>query len=418
MWLDARHKIARIRGRVATIRRIVTSTSGLIGSDYTTKDQAWEMLERLFSPFAHALTAIGIAIIAWYNWYTSHSLDSAAAVGIVSTTLGIRLAFNHSFHRRGADARVSYWVRQYARSSLIAALGWGASLSILIFTTGYPAIFAVFALISTPIQGASARAYAMPRVVILHISIVLGMVSIASTVFGVAVAIPLALLYLWYQIGFVLGLVALRKKMLKADHDRATLLTQVTRYNSNLAVMNARLSTIALTDGLTGVGNRRDFDQRLRLHLQQQTSCAAPLVLLLIDVDHFKRFNDTYGHLAGDECLKRVAAAIRTAARTGDFTARYGGEEFALILPATLTEDALLVAERVRQAVETMDRGELHFSAPLTVSIGVGIAAAGAALQPQELVEAADRALYLAKQCGRNCVKSGAAAQSPEWQTA
>ena len=418
MWLDARNKIARIRGRVATIRRIVTSSSGLIGSDYTTKDQAWEMLERLFSPFAHVLTAIGIAIIAWYNWYTSHSLDSAAAVGIVSTTLGIRLAFNHSFHRRGADARVSYWIRQYARSSLIAALGWGASLSILIFTTGYPAIFAVFALISTPIQGASARAYAMPRVVILHISIVLGMVSIASTMFGVAVAIPLALLYLWYQIGFVLGLVALRKKMLKADHDRATLLAQVTRYNSNLAMMNARLSTIALTDGLTGVGNRRDFDQRLLLHLQQQLISSAPLVLLLIDVDHFKRFNDTYGHLAGDECLKRVAATIRAAARTDDFTARYGGEEFALILPATLTEDALLIAERVRLAVETMDRGVLHFSAPLTVSIGVGIAAAGAALQPKELVEAADRALYLAKQCGRNCVKSGAAARIPNWQTA
>ena len=396
----------------------MSSTSGLIGSDYATKDQAWEMLDGLFSPFAHALTAVAIALIAWYNWHASGSFASVTAVTIVAITLAIRLDFNRRFHARGPDARVSRWVRQFAWSSLIAALGWGASLSILVFTTEGSVLFAVFALISAPIQGASARAYAMPRVVIIHISIVLGMVSIATTVFGVAVAIPLALLYLWYQIGFVLGLVALRKKMLKADHDRAALLRQVTRYNSNLAVTNAQLSTIALTDGLTGVGNRRNFDQRLRRHLHQQTSAKAPLVLLLIDVDHFKRFNDTYGHLAGDECLKRVAAAIRTAARNEDFTARYGGEEFALILPATPAEDALLVAERVRQAVESMDRGALQFSAPLTVSIGVGIAAAGAALQPPELVESADRALYLAKQCGRNCVKAGAPARSPQWQPA
>lgn len=250
----------------------------------------------------------------------------------------------------------------------------------------------------------------MPAVVIVHISIVLGMVAIAATIFGIAVAIPLVLLYLWYQIGFVFELVALRTKMLKADHDRVALLGQVTRYNSDLAVMNARLSTFALTDGLTGVSNRRDFDQKLKLCLQDQTMRAAPLVLLLIDVDYFKRFNDTYGHLVGDECLKLVAAAIRTAGRADDFTARYGGEEFALILPGTTRAEALVVAERVRHAIETMDRGALpEPSERLTVSIGVGIAAAGADTQPHELVEAADRSLYLAKQCGRNCVKDGVA---------
>ncbi|WP_371426260.1 GGDEF domain-containing protein [Tardiphaga sp.] len=419
MWQAGRQMMESLHAHVAAIRRVMSSTAGLIGSDYATKEQAWEMLEGLFSPFAHALTATAIALIAWYNWHADGSLASVPAAVIVFGTFSFRLVFARRYRRRGPDARISDWVRLSAKSSFIAALGWGSSLSILIFTTEGPARFAVFALISAPIQGVTARAYAMPAVVIIHISIVLGMVGIAATIFGIAVAIPLALLYLWYQIGFVFELVALRTKMLKADHDRVALLGQVTRYNSDLAVMNARLSTFALTDGLTGVSNRRDFDQKLKLCLQDQATCAAPLALLLIDVDHFKRFNDTYGHLVGDECLKLVAAAIRTAGRPDDFTARYGGEEFALILPATTRADALVVADRVRHAIEMMDRRALpEPSERLTVSIGAGIAAAGANIQPHELVEAADSALYMAKQRGRNCVKDRVAVRQQLQQIA
>lgn len=295
-------------------------------------------------------------------------------------------------------------------ASFIAALGWGSSLSILLYTTEGAPRFAVLALICAPIQGASARAYAMPGVVLLHISIVLAMIGVTATFFGVTVAIPLAFLYLCYQVGFVSELFTLRTRMLKADYDHRALLGQVTRYNSDLAVMNARLSTFALTDGLTGVSNRRDFDQKLQQNLQDQPMCAAPLALLLIDVDHFKRFNDDFGHLIGDECLKLVAAAIRGVERADDFTARYGGEEFALILPTTSRTDALMIAERVRHAVETMDCRALPNSVRgLTVSIGVGIAVANANIQPRMLVEAADSALYLAKQSGRNCVRDGMA---------
>ncbi|WP_445489309.1 GGDEF domain-containing protein [Rhodopseudomonas sp. RCAM05734] len=409
IWTAGRRKWAKLRGRFAAMRHVMSSTPGLIGSDYATREQAWEMLEGLFSPFAHGLTAAAIAIIAWYNWYADGSLASMAAVAIASATFSLRFIFNRRILRRGPDALVSHWVRLFVASSFIAAVGWGSSLSILIFTTGHPAVFAVFALISAPVQGASARAYAMPGTVIVHISIVLGMVGVAATVFGIAVAIPLVLLYLWYQIGFIFELVALRTKMLKADHDRRALLSEVTRYNADLAVVNARLQTFALTDGLTGVGNRRDFDEKLGLCVRDQPACAAPLALLLIDVDHFKRFNDTYGHLAGDECLKQVAATIRRVGRPDDFTARYGGEEFALILPETTREDALLLAEQVRQAVDSIDFRPLpDIGAPLTVSIGVGVAAAGATIQPQDLVEAADSALYLAKQRGRNCVMDGA----------
>lgn len=398
---------------------MLASTAGLIGSDYTTQEQAWEMLRGLFNPLAHALTAAAITLIAWHNWYADGTLASVPAAVIVIATFGIRLAFVARYHRRGPDAKVSDWVRRFAISSFIAALGWGASLSILLFTTEGAGRFAVAALICAPIQGASARAYAMPGTVILHISIVLGMISVTATAFGVTVAIPLAVLYLWYQIGFVSELFTLRTRMLKSDYDHRTLLGQVTRYNSDLASMNARLSTFALTDGLTGVGNRRDFDDKLRQSLQELPMRATSLALLLIDVDHFKRFNDDFGHLIGDECLKLVAAAIQNTQRAEDFTARYGGEEFALILPATSRAEALTVAERVRLAVETMDCSALPKSAgAVTVSIGVGIAVASANIQPRALLQAADNALYMAKQSGRNCIRDGLASEQAHQQIA
>lgn len=392
---------------------------GLIGSDYATKEQAWEMLEGLFNPLAHALTATAIALIAWYNWYVYETFASAPAALIVLGTFCLRVAFVRRFHRRALSARVADWVRLFATSSFIAALGWGSSLSIMLYTTEGPTRFAVCALICAPIQGASARAYAMPGVVVLHVSIILGMISVTATALGVTVAIPLALLYLCYQIGFVSELFTLRTRMLKADYDRRALLGQVTRYNSDLATMNARLATFALTDGLTGVSNRRDFDQKLKQNLQGQPTRAASLALLLIDVDHFKRFNDDYGHLVGDECLKLVAATIQSVERADDFTARYGGEEFALILPATSQSEALVVAEQLRQAVEDMDRSALpSLTRGLTVSIGIGIAVANAHIQPRTLLEAADTALYLAKQSGRNCIRDHMASEQSLHQIA
>ncbi|CAN5457519.1 hypothetical protein BH11PSE4_BH11PSE4_21830 [soil metagenome] len=412
--------IGYLRHQLVAARRVMSSTAGLIGSDYTSEEQGWEMLEGLISPFAHALTAAAVMIAAWYNWYSRDTLASMPAVAIVAATLALRVVLARRFRLRGPKARISTWVRSFAAMSLIAAVGWGSSLSILMFTTEGPPRFAVFALICAPVQGASARAYAMTAVVIANITIVLGMVSISATFFGIAVAIPFCLLYLWYQIGFVMELVVLRTKMLKADFERDRLLGQVTTYNSKLASLNTQLSTFALTDGLTGVGNRRNFDHRLALCLQSQPDSPAPLALLLIDVDHFKRFNDTYGHLTGDECLKLVAAAITGAAiRAGDFTARYGGEEFAVILPATQTADALDIAECVRRAVETMDIATLrNVREQPTVSIGVGMACAGANTQSRALIEAADGALYLAKQGGRNCVRGGVAVQQPLQQIA
>jgi diguanylate cyclase (GGDEF)-like protein len=157
------------------------------------------------------------------------------------------------------------------------------------------------------------------------------------------------------------------------------------------------------TDPLTGLGNRGAFDDELAARLRASRAAVsrrrcdpAPTTLALIDIDHFKAYNDRYGHPAGDEALARVAAAIRTAARSGDGVHRIGGEEFAVLLAAGHGE-SLRVADRIRRTVADAGDGRI------TVSVGVATAVDEGA---ETLIGRADRALYRAKERGRNCVDS------------
>ncbi|WP_336920892.1 GGDEF domain-containing protein [Aquipuribacter sp. SD81] len=171
------------------------------------------------------------------------------------------------------------------------------------------------------------------------------------------------------------------------------------------AALFGRLREAADTDGLTGLANRRTFDRAL----QQQVSSTLqqPFSLLLVDLDHFKRLNDTHGHQAGDDALRVAAGLLQLACRDGDLAARYGGEEFAVILPGVCSDDALPVAERIRAEVETADG-----PVPVTASIGVACWPKDAE-DPQELLAVADAALYRAKKDGRNRVVSASGSLRP-----
>ncbi len=169
--------------------------------------------------------------------------------------------------------------------------------------------------------------------------------------------------------------------------------------NSELAAANARLEALAMTDGLTGLKNHRSFQEKLTEEFDRSRRYHTPLALIMLDVDKFKLFNDTFGHPAGDEVLKQVAGALRDAARATDFVARYGGEEFILILPDTDAEGAMILAERMRQTVASQSWERQA----VTVSMGVATLHP-ATSTPGCLVEHADTALYRSKQNGRNQV--------------
>lgn len=187
------------------------------------------------------------------------------------------------------------------------------------------------------------------------------------------------------------------------------LLNLITRSHSvreteALRAENQALGQLVDVDGLTGIANRYAFDKRLQLELDAAKRSGQPLSLLLIDVDLFKNFNDSHGHLAGDSCLVQAASAVSSAmTRATDFAARYGGEEFAVILPMTDRNGALGVADAIHLAVFEMACE--HPASPfgrITVSIGAATARGGVDCIPGVLISAADRALYSAKAQGRN----------------
>ena len=169
------------------------------------------------------------------------------------------------------------------------------------------------------------------------------------------------------------------------------------------------LLTLSSQDGLTGIANRRHFDDFLAKEWNRALRSRKPLSLILCDIDHFKAYNDCYGHQQGDKCLLRIAHTLdQYARRGGDLAARYGGEEFAIVLPETNLSNAAEIAEQIREAVENiaMPHAASQTSNVVTVSFGVATIIPNRNRQSRMLVALADKALYEAKQKGRNRIVS------------
>ena len=179
------------------------------------------------------------------------------------------------------------------------------------------------------------------------------------------------------------------------------------------AVNRARLVRSGITDVLTGMHNRRYLQERLGGELASARRGQAPLACLILDADHFKRINDEHGHLAGDRVLREIARRVSAQIRANDIGARFGGEEFALLLPATTTDVAARLGERIREAI-CRAPVPLDGDRQVEVSVSVGVASITPAPNAtklerlgDKLLAAADAALYQAKQDGRNCVRLG-----------
>jgi len=204
--------------------------------------------------------------------------------------------------------------------------------------------------------------------------------------------------------GGVNGVMGVFSRRRRAFDEREVSLYRAIGEQIGLAIANARLyesvEHLAITDGLTGAFNRRYLDEFLANELQRCARYLRGVSLILLDIDHFKEYNDAYGHPAGDEALRQVVGLLRKNVRAVDIVARYGGEEFAVVLPETDGAGALAAAEKIRAAIEAREFQHGH----LTASQGVAHCATADDLSPEALIARADQALYNAKRGGRNCV--------------
>ncbi|WP_421338815.1 membrane-associated sensor domain-containing protein [Aeromonas veronii] len=202
-----------------------------------------------------------------------------------------------------------------------------------------------------------------------------------------------------YLLGVLFGVIALEvgRRMLHRWFELA-----IMREHENLTLLR-KLDQLAKQDPLTGVANRRHFNIELDRALAHSQESGAPLSLILIDVDYFKRFNDHYGHQVGDMCLKEVAQALNRAVRTpSDLVARYGGEEFVLLLPNTDRQAAANVAQRLQDGLASLQLEHLASDVAPWVTVSQGIASNVSGEGANQLLERADQALYRAKESGRN----------------
>ena len=180
--------------------------------------------------------------------------------------------------------------------------------------------------------------------------------------------------------------------------------TELNTTSEKLRRAKDQLEVLAITDGLTGVYNHRYFVDQIHERFRVAKAQSNPLSLLMIDIDHFKAFNDNHGHMEGDLVLRRIAHILESSCRSGDIVARYGGEEFAIILSETDSNQAGMVAERIRKLVEDSRTPAGSEDQRVTISIGVGSTGNGVEAV-DHLISSADKALYQAKDAGRNRVE-------------
>lgn len=195
------------------------------------------------------------------------------------------------------------------------------------------------------------------------------------------------------------------KKEMDQRKARERKLIEVTKQLEDAVEKLDRLSSL---DGLTGIANRRRFDEYINIEWCRGRRSAKPLSLILIDIDFFKAYNDTYGHQAGDECLKKVANTLQDGLnRPADMACRYGGEEFAIILPETDKNGAIIIAKKMSDQIKALKipHKQSQVSDIVTVSLGVASLLSTEGLSPMDLISAADKALYKAKNEGRNRIK-------------
>ena len=239
--------------------------------------------------------------------------------------------------------------------------------------------------------------------IIMLLSLNVGLIGFDQTDNKLATVVIIDYVFLGSSISALIG-TFLIERSLRQNYLQSRLLSVE---NRDLEESNLTLQYLSAIDGLTQIANRRSLDRSLAIEWQRARRKREPVGFIMADIDHFKMFNDTYGHQAGDECLRVVASLIKDhARRPGDLAARYGGEEFALVLTNSSAEQARIIAEQMRKKImETTIKYEKSVSTNITASLGVASMVPGIGqANPDALILEADQAMYRAKRSGRNLV--------------
>ena len=378
-------------------------TLPILGTDDET-NPPWDHLSVLFSITPHLIAAAAILSASVLPYLEGQTAKVGFICLILALQVGLRGWGDYSYRRRPADASLKPWLDRFVLLSLVSGVAWGSALGIL-YTGGSPDTQVVVLAVGCGIvQSSAARAYLAPRSTLLVILIVTALVNAAAIREGNWIMVPICAAYVGFLASYMVRLIGLDEKRIEAERKTRVLVDALADSNEKLTRANEQLRRHARTDSLTGLDNRRGFDEELSRRLNLMRHTGRPLALLLIDVDHFKRFNDTHGHQAGDRCLQVVAELLQDSIRQTDgVAARYGGEEFAVLLQGPYALEPTDFAENLRKLVAQLQLPtENGGSASLTISIGVAVAAQ----QEDEasLVATADRRLYSAKSDGRNRV--------------
>ncbi|QLF70775.1 diguanylate cyclase [Peteryoungia desertarenae] len=387
------------------IREVLTR---ILGSLETDRHESWDQLTELFriSPHLFAASAIGAAAIS--PALGGQRLEVGIALSLVAAQVLMRAVAWHAFRNRSQKTSYEVWFRRFTILSILSGIAWGTSLAVLFVGAEPQSQVITLAVGCGIVQSASGRAYMAPRSTLIVLLIIMGLMNLAAFTEGQWILLPICVAYLFFQATFMSRLIELEMSRRQAEDETKHLLRELADSNHKLKRANERLQQHALTDALTGLPNRRSFDRQLTRAVLERDETGAPLSLILLDIDHFKQFNDRYGHQEGDKCLQHVAGVLaRHADENGYQPARYGGEEFAVILPSTPRETAADVAERLRRQIANLPfRISNGTEIKITASFGVAQFQQGDVDAKKQLIAQADRNLYRAKEQGRNCVIS------------
>jgi len=353
-----------------------------------------EVVDLLYGqvPLSAAISALVASILCALLWnVTSHDVLGAWWL-VVAMLSAARLLLAFAYRRRSRDTDARAWERRFIVTLIMTGVAWGLGAWTVMpkDSLAYQAV--VYFFLMGMAGGAVANYSGHPRTATATVILVM----LPATVW---LALEDNVLTRAMAIGAVIYVVA----AFRAATTLSASLRHSIRLTHELAIARADAERLARTDELTGMRNRRAFYELGELAMAQAKRYDDPIAVISLDIDHFKKVNDTWGHATGDETLRLVALIIQRTIRTSDIAGRVGGEEFAIVLPRATPEQALAMAERLRAAMEKAplyhDRGEIHF----TSSFGVAVRDAENDTIDRLLAEA-DKALYEAKEGGRNRV--------------